>query len=184
MPFRHKYDPILETIKKAAGMLNMTTVQVGEEQFAGSIIEYIRGSIQDADAAVAIASEENGNVYYEIGYAHCRQKPVLLLTSDPKTLKFDLRDHRAIVYDPDSPTDCLDELVRTLNASITETDDPNEFLQNAFYNSKRHPEQGLEIGFERIARTVAERVDLQEPVEIAMTKFIKPGRLLTIEVRD
>ena len=42
----------------------------------------------------------NPNVMLEIGYARALKKPVLLLTSEPDTLPFDLRTQRALVYEP------------------------------------------------------------------------------------
>ena len=93
MPFTARYDPVLETIKDAAALLGLRVVQVGEEPFAGSIVSHIRSSIEGADLMAAVVTEENGNVYYEIGLAHCQRKPVVLLTDDPKSLKFDLREN-------------------------------------------------------------------------------------------
>src|ERR1700690_2916731 len=117
MPFRDQYDPVLNLIKDAAGLLGMKPVQIGEEPFSGSIISQIRTQIEAADVMVAILTEENGYVYYEIGLAHCQRKPVLLLTSDPKSLKFDLRDHRALVYDPAKPECIRDDLISNLRAA-------------------------------------------------------------------
>src|SRR4051812_2065753 len=88
MPFKRVYDPVLEIIKDSAHHLGMDIIQVGDESFTGSIISVIRSEIENADVMTAIVTEENGNVYYEIGLAHCQQKPVVLLTSDPQSMKF------------------------------------------------------------------------------------------------
>lgn len=135
MPFRAAYEPILGVVKDAAHLLNIRVVQIGEEPFAGSIISHLRSEIDAADVMLAIVSEVNGNVYYEIGLAHCQAKPVVLLTSDTSALKFDLRDHRALVYDPKEPTAIRDELVRTLKAVLDETSDPQEFLASRLLKS-------------------------------------------------
>jgi hypothetical protein len=110
MPFKPEYESVLETIREAADLLGMETVQIGDESFTGSIASQIRSAIEAAEVMTAIVTEDNGNVYYEIGLAHCQEKPVVLLTSNPDTIKFDLRDHRAIVYDPRRPRAIRDEI--------------------------------------------------------------------------
>ena len=71
-------------------------------------------SASDSAGMVAIVTEENGNVYYEIGLAYCQNIPVVLLTSDARSLKFDLRDHRAIIYDDLNPEVVFEHLLETL----------------------------------------------------------------------
>lgn len=103
MPYREEYDRVFAVVQEAAANLGMVAQRADQDHFIGSIISHVRKSIEASYCLVAIASEENGNVYYEIGLAHCQKKPVVLLTSDADSLKFDLRDHRAIVYDPQNP---------------------------------------------------------------------------------
>ena len=116
MPFKDFPDPVLDVIKEAGHLLNTNTSRLDEQPLTGSIISHIRSQITQSDLMVAVVSEENGNVYYEIGLAHCQKKTVVLLTADPSTLKFDLRDHRAIVYDPKNPSRVRDELIRIMEA--------------------------------------------------------------------
>lgn len=183
MPFRATYDPVLETVKEAASLLNMKVVQVGEEPFAGSIISHIRASIQAADLMLAIVTEENGNVYYEIGLAHCQQKPVVLLTSDAKTLKFDLRDHRAIVYDPKHPQGIRDDLVRTFKAALDISTDPRDYLANTFGGTSSNPDVAYHRGLEKAVKTVTFEASLQEPVTVKQLRMLQSGAL-AIEVED
>ncbi len=132
MPFKHSFDPVLDLIKDAANLLNAQAARLDEEPISGSIVSHIRSQIEQSDLMVAVVSEENGNVYYEIGLAHCQKKPVVLLTADPTTLKFDLRDHRAIVYDAQSPKTVRDELVRTIKAALDGPSEPALFIESAF----------------------------------------------------
>lgn len=103
MPFRPQFEPVYDIIVRAADLSNVIARRVDQEWFAGSIISHIINAIEESDIVVAILDEENGNVYYKVGLAHSKGKPVIILTSDPLTLKFDLRDHRAIVYDVINP---------------------------------------------------------------------------------
>ena len=43
-------------------------------------------------------SDRNPNVFYEVGYAHAKQKTCILLTADAADIPFDLKHQRHIVY--------------------------------------------------------------------------------------
>jgi hypothetical protein len=176
MPFKRDYDPVLDTIKSAADLLGMDTIQLGEESFTGSIASKIRSAIEDCDVVTAIVTEENGNVYYEIGLAHCKQKPVVLLTSDPNTVKFDLRDHRSFVYDCQHPERMKDRLVRTIATALRAKEDAATFLISAFGH-----QQGLPpdlAGADAVGRA-AERGEDRHLVTLtqAFAQGIKESRL-------
>ena len=51
---------------------------------------------------IADLSDQNPNVFYELGLAHVLGKPVILIVEDVKDVPFDLRHVRTIVYG-DSP---------------------------------------------------------------------------------
>ena len=184
MPFRNTYDPVLKLIKDAAAVLGIETVQIGEEPFVGSIIGQIRTQIEASDLMVAIVTEENGNVYYEIGLAHCQRKPVLLLTSDPNSLKFDLKDHRALVYDPAKPEGIRDDLIRTLKAAIEITSDPHAFLAAAFQGSALPGEAADDAGFRKAIDMITAAAGLQKPVKLKAANVDPKTRELTMEVED
>ena len=184
MPFRVDYEPVLEVVKEAAQLLNLRVVQVGEEPFAGSIISHIRSEIEAADVMLAIVSEINGNVYYEIGLAHCQAKPVVLLTSDTSALRFDLRDHRAIVYDPANPRLIRDELVRTLKAVIDTARDPHQYLASTFAGTASDPKSASEKGLSKAVATITTEAKLHEPVQVKQVHVREESRDLAIEVED
>lgn len=184
MPFNSKYDSIFETVRRAAGNLDLELVQIGETAFTGSIIDRVRSEIEEADVMIAIATEENGNVYYEIGLAHCQRKPVLLLTSDPEQTKFDLRDHRAVVYDPNRPDTALDEITRILNSALNARNDPKAFLESAFGSAiDKCP---LEDSYSPICRAmarIAKDAMLQNPVKL-VDYHLLPNGDLAMTVKD
>jgi hypothetical protein len=184
MPFREAYQPVLAVVKDAAHLLGMKVVQIGEEPFAGSIISHIRGQIEAADIMLAIVSEENGNVYYEIGLAHCQAKPVVLLTNDAKTLKFDLRDHRAIVYDPGEPSAIRDDLVRTFKAVLDSQANPEGYLASTFAGTAHEPHRAYEKGLQKAVGTIASEASLCEPVQVKQVHLREKSRDLAIEVED
>ena len=133
---------------------------------------------------VAVASEENGNVYYEIGLAHCQKKPVIILTSDPTTLKFDLRDHRSIVYDPKQPLKTTDELVKHLSLLLGAQTDPTTHLAVSLGSSAHNPTAAYERALEKAKQTIIAETNLQEPVEVTRIEFREKSGDIAIEVRD
>lgn len=181
MPFRENYHQVYGVIKDCAAILGIEVVQLAEKSFSGSIISKIRSEIEASDIMTAIVTEENGNVYYEIGLAHCQQKPVVLLTSNAENLKFDLRDHRAIIYDPNHPLAIKDELTKTLNAVLSAYDDPKAFVNSAFGNHKDcgDTDSSLHDAVEK----VAEAALLQHPVRLEQYELTKTHEL-AIEVSD
>ena len=172
MPFKHAFDPVLDLIKDAGHLLNTHIARLDEQPTTGSILSHIRAQIDHSDLVVAVVSEENGNVYYEIGLAHCQKKPVVLLTADPAALKFDLRDHRAVIYDPKDPMRARDELVRTMKAALDRTSDPDSFIKSALGPA------------DTTVATVIQQAQLARPVQIMFRKVDPTTRELAMEVKD
>ena len=184
MPFKAEYEPVLELIKSAAFLLDLRVVQLAEAAYAGSVTTRICNSIDEADALVAVLSEENGNVYYEVGVAHCQRKPVAILTSSLAALKFDLRDHRALVYDPKSPSTAKDELVRTLAAALGTSADQTTHLSSAFSGVSAEAETAAERGLRKAVATVASHLGMVEPIELVKVHFHPNDREVAFEVKD
>jgi hypothetical protein len=185
MPFRSHHDGIFATLKSSAETIGAELIRLDETPYAGSIISQIRAEIEGADAIVAVVSEENGNVYYEIGLAHCQHKPVALLTSDSSTLKFDLRDHRAIVYDPHHPDLIRDELIRVLSAMLDTPREPHQYIASVYRSIEPSPhaaEQGLMRAVETIANNSA--LGLQKPVRLRGMEVISDGKEMAVTVED
>lgn len=99
-PFNTKFDGIWQhCIKPAVESLGHLIIR-GDDIFKpGSIITDIVQSISDADYIIADLSDPNPNVYYELGFSHALNKPVILITQDLSSLPFDLRHQRVIKYD-------------------------------------------------------------------------------------
>jgi hypothetical protein len=88
-----------------------------DEMFtSGTIMEHIRTSIQNARLCIADLSNANANVMYELGLAHSLGKPTVLMTNDFKSITFDLRANRFIVYSTHSPQELADALNRLKKA--------------------------------------------------------------------
>jgi nucleoside 2-deoxyribosyltransferase len=99
MPFHEDYDDIYKMgIKETANTLDIKAERVDEQIFQEGILERIYRQIEAANIIVADMSDQNPNVFYEVGFAHAKEKLCILLTKDPADIPFDLKHHRHIVY--------------------------------------------------------------------------------------
>lgn len=100
MPFDKEFgDTYLLGIKSTVEEFDMHAERVDEQVFHREwILERIYNQIDVADLIIADMSGRNPNVFYEVGYAHAKNKVCLLLTKDTADIPFDLKNHRHIVY--------------------------------------------------------------------------------------
>ena len=99
MPFDKAFDDIYKFgIKETAIRLGIVAERVNEQIFREGILERIYRQIEIADLILADMSGQNANVYYEVGYAHAKEKLCVLMTQVADDIPFDLKHHRHIVY--------------------------------------------------------------------------------------
>jgi hypothetical protein len=99
MPFTPELDDVYHLgIREVATNLGVTCERADEMQYVGGVVEKIYDLIRDSDLIVAEVTTPNPNVYYEVGFAHALQKPVVLLTQDVQATPFDLRAYNHIIY--------------------------------------------------------------------------------------
>ena len=99
MPFAPEYaDLYLYGIKEVAEDIGFRCERVDEQVFTTDILARIQKSIRAADVIVADLTTNNPNVYYEVGYAHGKNKRVVLLCESADAIKFDLHGMRSIVH--------------------------------------------------------------------------------------
>lgn len=101
MPFSNSFDDTYKLgIKAAASECGIVVERVDEQIFHNQqILDRIYNQIDVADFIIADMSERNPNVFYEVGYAHARQKPCILLTKEAGDIPFDLKHRRHIIYE-------------------------------------------------------------------------------------
>jgi hypothetical protein len=100
MPFDQRFHDIYKLgIQAVAKDCGVVAERVDEQTYTETILERIYRQIENADFIIADMTGRNPNVFYEVGYAHAREKLVTLLTQSADDIPFDLRHHRHIVYD-------------------------------------------------------------------------------------
>jgi len=120
MPFNEKYDDTYKLgIKASAQECNIKAERLDEQLFSEGMIDRIYKQIEQADIVIADLSDRNENVFYELGYAHAKNKLCLLLTRNTDDIPFDLKHRRHIVYG-DSISYLKEELSKNINWAKTE----------------------------------------------------------------
>jgi hypothetical protein len=104
MPFRPKwsgylYADIFKPALSAAGL----HPQRADEMMGRNVLQDIWRAIYASRVIIADVTEQNANVYYELGIAHTLGKPTILLTQSIDAVPFDLRHQRLISYSDDLP---------------------------------------------------------------------------------
>lgn len=99
MPFSSEFDDIYKLgIKESAKQLGIRAERVDEQIYSEGILERIYRQIDLADIIIADMTGQNANVFYEVGYAHAKEKLCILLTSNAEDIPFDLKHKRHIIY--------------------------------------------------------------------------------------
>ncbi len=99
MPFDDAFNDTYKLgIKETAAQLDISAERVDEQIFQEGILERIYRQIDVSDLIIADMSGQNPNVFYEVGYAHAKEKLCILMTKNADDIPFDLKHHRHIVY--------------------------------------------------------------------------------------
>lgn len=99
MPFHDDFKDVYELgIKPGCEAAGAFCDRVDQQIYRETMLQRIINQINKADLIVADMSSRNPNVFYETGYAHALNKPVILLTNNSEDIPFDLKHHLHIVY--------------------------------------------------------------------------------------
>ncbi|MHB8376255.1 MAG: hypothetical protein ACYDEB_04795 [Dehalococcoidia bacterium] len=104
MPFKLELGWLHEIIVAAGKDVGVEVERADDIFSPGIIIDQVKQRIERADALVAVCTDRNANVFYELGIAEARHKPVLV-AADAADLPFDIHHFRAHFYgrDPADP---------------------------------------------------------------------------------
>jgi hypothetical protein len=95
-PYKQLYS---EVIRPVAGEFGLEAYHVGDVFGPGMILDdIVQGTIQ-AKVIIAEVTAPNQNVFYELGYAHAKGKPTILLAERGKQPPFDIAGYRHLFYE-------------------------------------------------------------------------------------
>jgi hypothetical protein len=119
MPFKTEMKKVYTNhIKKIGNKLGLT-VQRADDIFTPSpFMEKVWDGICTAELIIADCTQENPNVFYEIGIAHTIGKRVVLITRSEKDIPSDIKhyDYIPYVYDPEGVDQLINKLTEFIKA--------------------------------------------------------------------
>jgi len=83
---------------------------------SGKISNQIFDLIADSDLCIAVLTDQNANVCYELGIAHTLRIPVINLIDQKQRLPSDIADIRTVMYDITRPEASVQELIDHINS--------------------------------------------------------------------
>ncbi|MBS2029952.1 MAG: hypothetical protein JST54_18770 [Deltaproteobacteria bacterium] len=100
MPFSKEMEDVFYYgIQKPIHAAGFLCERIDHAKFTGDIVDRILKQISTAELVIAECTGANPNVYLEIGYAWGCNRNTLLLARTVDELRFDIRGHRAILYE-------------------------------------------------------------------------------------
>lgn len=100
MPFTEKFNQYYKTILKPAVKSEGFTCIRADEIYGQAVMTDIWNSIWHAKVVIADVTKKNPNVNYELGICHALGVPTVIIAQSLKSVPFDYRHHRHIIYDP------------------------------------------------------------------------------------
>ena len=117
MPYSKPWSTsVKQTIKKAAESAGYSCEITGDLPTPGEIVGQIWQGLRDADAVIVDITDDNPNVYYELGLAHALGKEVIIIGQNVGDLPFDIRTVRRLTYDETDLPDLKQKLTSALIA--------------------------------------------------------------------
>jgi hypothetical protein len=112
------------------------------EATRGNIIEAIIGSLHEAHVVIADLTDQNPNVFYELGVRHALTNKTILLAQDMRSVPFDLQPYAVHVYEPGTrqgQADLRVRMVQLLGDVDKEPDRPDNPVSDYLARRSRSP---------------------------------------------
>jgi hypothetical protein len=99
MPFAEEMNDVFHYgIQGAVNRAGMLAERADLATFTGDVMGWVRERIATAHLVVADLTDNNANVYLEVGYAWGKDIPTVLLSRHACTPKFNVQGQRRIAY--------------------------------------------------------------------------------------
>jgi hypothetical protein len=117
MPYRPKWSkPVEQTILASASKTNFKFEVSRNSEKPGLITNQIWNEIRRAEVVIADITDENPNVFYELGFAHALGKEVIMLSQSVSRRPFDISTARLLHYRVDDLRGLGKRLTRALSS--------------------------------------------------------------------
>jgi hypothetical protein len=113
-------DDVRDVVRDVFQGFGISATRVDEVEHEGLITERIKEQIRASDFLFADLTGERPSVYYEVGYAHALNRPVILFRKKGTLIHFDLAGHNCPDYL--NLADLRKKLTRRLEAHVRKSD--------------------------------------------------------------
>lgn len=140
--FDKRYDDVYEKAIRAAGF---DPYRVDRDHGVTVPIESIESGIRKSEVCFADITENNPNVWYELGFAFAARRPVVMACSEERAggkFPFDIQHRSIVIYKTDSASD-FTALSKTLTERIKAISDREEQLGHLAESTLITPVSGL-----------------------------------------
>lgn len=128
-PIRKHVDEVLKLIiEPAVEQLGLEPIRSDQIVDTGRITSQMFEAIFESPLLIAILTENNENVLYELALAQCARRPLVMLNREGDRLPFDVRDLRVIRYDGHFHAGKLDEVKKAIVDSATKQLEDSETI--------------------------------------------------------
>ena len=157
------YDDFIRPALEESGYVAIRADDIDNQQ---NILKDIVTSIVKSDLIVADLTDDNRNVYYELGLAHAFGKPVILLSQNKSTAPFDLLSYRIEEYSDrfdlfPKAKKRLTDLARGAHLGDVSFGNPaSDFVPQAQRTSAREPSSAFPMSGEQPTRASGEDLEV------------------------
>ena len=100
MQFTSPFDELFqEVIRPVCAEVGIKAYRASDVHRPGIIMQDIIQGLAESDVIISEITPANPNVFYELGYAHALEKPVIMLAERGRELPFDVSGYRVIFYE-------------------------------------------------------------------------------------
>ena len=133
-PFNLKFNKRYKDIyKPAIETTECEPYRVDEDHSVANIMVRVREKIKAARICLADITEDNPNVWYEVGYAHALGKQIVLISEKKDKIPFDMSGEKVIFYHTSSASDfdaLKEKITKTVYSRLNASNNTPELQQS------------------------------------------------------
>jgi hypothetical protein len=127
------YQNIIKPAVEESG-LSYRCLRADEIIRPGSIIKDIVKTLWEADVVIADLTDQNPNVFYELGVRHAIRGRTIMITQSMADIPFDLRNYRVIQYSPNSP-EGFRQVTQNIRKNLTQLSEDEKLVNSPVMDS-------------------------------------------------
>jgi hypothetical protein len=159
-----KYDELYRDIfAPAITDAGLKPYRVDNDPSATVLIDKIESEIRNSTVCFAEITQDNPNVWYELGFALSANKPVVMVCSEERTkFPFDVSHRRIIKYSPRSPSQ-FQKLKEDITATLRSIERSEQAIQRIEEAGVLADKEGLSAHERVVVATIATNFSADSP---------------------